>query len=75
MRVSRKPSMYLIKMCIEPQSLHKTYIAQVLEYRVRVRRGEDSSWSSSRLVRTESTDTVFSGERNILLIYRGEIFG
>ena len=43
-----------------------------------MRRGEDSSWSSSRLVRTESTDTVFSGEkkyfidklgRNIWLIY------
>ena len=35
---------------------------QVLEYRVRIRRGEDSSWSSSKLVRTESSDTVFTGK-------------
>ena len=45
-----------LQLCID------TKIAQVLEYRVRVRRGEDTSWSSSRLVRTESTDTVFSGK-------------
>lgn len=39
---------------------------------MRVRQGEDSAWSSSRVVRTESTDTVFSGDtqdvRDTLLI-------
>ena len=41
---------------------------KVLEYRVRVRRGEDSSWSSSRNVRTESSDTVFSGANTNLIL-------
>ena len=41
---------------------------KVLEYRVKVRRGEDSSWSSSRNVRTESSDTVFSGTNLNLIL-------